>query len=451
MAGARTIEIKQLIDGLPFNRAQVGVMVLSSFVALLDGFDAQAISFVASAMARDLNVSVNTFGPIFGAGTLGMALGALALPVLCDRWGRRRLIIASVVMFGVFSLATVWAQSFSALFVLRLMTGIGVGAAVPCMVPLIAEYSPSRIASVVITTVTCSWPLGAVLGGAVSAKIIPIWGWKSVFVLGGVLPFVLAAFLLRYLPESTCFLAARGGDAKRIAATLLRIFPTADVSGDDRFVHSEPVLNGSPVKHLLIGGRGAMTLLLWVAFFMNFLVLFFIFNWLPPLLQQSDIPVEKAVLAAVTFNLGGIVGCLGLGALMAKFGQIIVVTLAYAIGAISVAVIGLFGAEIVPLMLAVFVAGVCLIGAQACGNALAASLYPTSIRSTAVGWAYGVGRIGSIVGPVTAGVLLTLGWGMSGLFWIAALPLLCASLAMLSLHAVSPKGAGDATLKPVAL
>ena len=231
--------------------------------------------------------------------------------------------------------------------------------------------------------------------------------------------------------------------------TLLRIFPTARVSADDRFIHSEVVLGGLPVKHLLSGGRSTMTLLLWVAFFMNFLVMFFIFNWLPPLLQQSNVPVEKAVLAAVLFNLGGIVGCVSLGMLMAKFGQFIVISLAYAIGTISVAAIGLFSVEVGLLMLAVLVAGFCLIGAQACGNALVASLYPTSIRATAVGWAYGIGRIGSIVGPVAAGILLMLGWGMSGLFWIAALPLLCASLAMLSLHTVSPKGAGEATLKPV--
>ena len=112
---SNTIDIKKLIDGLPFNRAQLGIMFLCSLVALLDGFDAQAISFVASAMARDLHVNVNTFGPIFGAGTLGMALGALGLPMLCDRWGRRRLIIASVVMFGIFSLATVWVESFTML------------------------------------------------------------------------------------------------------------------------------------------------------------------------------------------------------------------------------------------------------------------------------------------------------------------------------------------------
>ena len=131
MAASHAIDAKQLIDDLPFNRAQLGIMVLLSFVALLDGFDAQAISFVAAALARELNVSINTFGPIFGAGTLGMALGALTLPVLCDRWGRRWLIIASVTMFGIFSLATIWVHSFSMLFVLRLLTGIGVGRLFP--------------------------------------------------------------------------------------------------------------------------------------------------------------------------------------------------------------------------------------------------------------------------------------------------------------------------------
>lgn len=446
---SKPIHIKQLIDDSPFNRAQVGIMFLSSLVALLDGFDAQAISFVASAMALDLNVNVNTFGPIFGAGTLGMALGALGLPMLCDRWGRRRLIIASVVMFGIFSLATVWVESFSMLFVLRLLTGIGVGAAVPCMVPLIAEYSPSRIAGVVITSVTCSWPLGAVLGGAISAKIIPIWGWQSIFVLGGILPLILALFLLRYLPESVSFLAAQNSDSDRISSTLLRIFPKSRVTAKDRFVHSETVLTGSPVKHLLSDDRRMMTVLLWISFFMNFLVLFFIFNWLPPLLQQGNVPVKTAVFAAVTFNLGGIIGCIALGLLMAKFGKTIILTLAYVVGTFSVAGIGIFGGEIVSLMVVVFVAGFCLVGAQACGNALVAALYPTSIRSTALGWAYGIGRIGSIVGPVAAGILLTLGWSMSGLFWIAALPLVCASIAMLSLHVTRPKPAGKAALEPL--
>ena len=451
MAAARTIDVKQLIDGLPFTRAQVGIMVLSSLVALLDGFDTQSISFVASAIARSLNVPITSFGPIFGAGTFGMVLGALTLPLLCDCWGRRRLIIASVVLFGIFSLATIWVQSFSMLFVLRLLTGLGVGAAVPCMIPLISEYSPSRIVTQVITIVTCSWPLGAVLGGIICAKIIPIWGWQSVFVLAGVLPIVLAGFLLLYLPESIRFLAAQENDAGRIAVTLRRIYPTAAVSAEDRFTHSEVVLGGLPLKHLLSGGRIATTLLLWITFFMDFLVMFFIFNWLPPLLQQGNVPIDKAILATVLFNLGGIAGCLLLGVLMARLGQFIVVALAFAVGTVSVAAIGLFGAEVGPLMLAVFVAGFCLIGAQGCGNALAAMLYPTSIRSTAVGWAYGIGRIGSIIGPVAAGILLTLGWGMNSLFWIAALPLLVASLAMLSLHRVSPKDAGKVTLEPVAL
>jgi AAHS family 4-hydroxybenzoate transporter-like MFS transporter len=409
-------------------------MVLCSLVALLDGFDAQAISFVAAALAKEFNLNVVSFGPVFGAGTLGMTLGALTLPILGDRWGRRSLVIASVVMFGLLSLASVWVQSFQQLLLLRFLTGLGVGAAVPCMIPLISEYSPSRLSTITVTAVTCSWPLGAVLGGAVSALIIPIWGWKSVFILGGVLPLILAGVLVIYLPESLRFLAGRGGYDRDIALTLGRIFPDLSISSDDRFSHSEPALKGTPVGHLLSDGRATMTLLLWASFLMNFLVLFFIFNWLPPLLQQADIPVERAVLGAVLFNLGGVVGCVALGIAMSKFGNFIVVAAAYAVGTIGVVAIGMFSDSLGLILACVFIVGFCLVGAQACGNALVSSLYPTSIRSTAIGWAYGIGRIGSIIGPVAGGMLLTLGWGMSGLFWIAALPLLIASIAMFVLH-----------------
>lgn len=437
-----TIDVGQVIDQAPLGGFQMQVMALCGLVALLDGFDAQAISFVASELAQELGVEIARFGAVFGSGTLGMAIGALTLPPICDRFGRRRMIIACVALFGLFSLATAWVDSLPALITLRLLTGIGVGAAVPCLIPLISEYSPRRIASSVITIVTCSWPLGAVLGGAVSAGIIPVWGWRSVFVLGGLGPLLLTVVLWFRLPESIRFLVARGKDPARVAAMLARISPGLQVSAADRFAHHDVSLEGLPIKHLFKDGRASTTLLLWIPFFIDFLVMFFIFNWLPPLLRQASLPLETAVLGAVLFNLGGIFGCLSLGALMSRFGQFLVVGWAYGIGAASVAAIGLFGGSVPLLMLAISLAGFCLVGAQACGNVLAANLYPTSIRATAVGWAYGVGRIGSIVGPVVGGILLSSGWQMDRLFLIVALPLPLACLAIFLLSRLTPRSPG---------
>jgi MFS transporter, AAHS family, 4-hydroxybenzoate transporter len=432
MAG-KNINVADIIDQNPVSRFQVRVFVLCGLVVLLDGFDAQAIAFVAAPIARDLAIPISAFGAIFAAGTIGLSLGAFVLPPFADRYGRRYQIIIAVAIFGVFSLATAWANSFASLAALRFLTGIGVGAAVPNVVPLISEYSPRRMRAILITLVTVTWPLGAVLGGAISAKLIPAFGWPSVFYVGGLVPILLALLLLPTLPESIRFLATRSSTTDRIAGMLRRLTPRLQYSSGDRFVVWEEELRGFSVKHLFSGGRMAATTLLWVAFFMNFLLLFFVFNWLPPLMQQAGFSIQKAIVAAVVFNLGGIVGGIALGRLMDRFGNYFVVGLAYAFGAIFVAAIGFLDFSVPLLMLSILLAGFCSVGTQVCGNALAAGLYPTSIRSTGVGWAYGVGRIGSIFGPLLGGLLLGLHWDARSLFLISAAPLVCATIAIVLL------------------
>jgi AAHS family 4-hydroxybenzoate transporter-like MFS transporter len=441
---SRTIDVAEIIDMAPLSRFQIRIFVLCGLVALLDGFDAQAIAFVASALADNFKLPVTAFGPIFGAGTLGLALGAFVLPPLADRFGRRYQIVLATLIFGVFSLATVWVNSYAALAVLRFLTGIGVGAAVPNLVPLASEYAPKRMRAMLITLVTASWPLGAVVGGAISAKMIPAFGWQAVFYLSGIVPLVLVVVLLAALPESIRFMINRGAKPDRIAAMMHRIAPSLQFSAADRFVLLEESLHGFSIKHLFSDGRAAVTMLLWVPFFMNFLVLFFIFNWLPPLMQQAGLPIERAILATVVFNLGGIVGGIAMGRLMDKVGNFVVLGLAYAFAALFVGSIGLVGFSIPLLMLTVLLAGSCTVGTQMCGNALAASLYPTAVRATGVGWAYGVGRLGSIVGPILGGVLLTLHWSMQNLFLMAAIPLIFATAAIILLGRTNHESSFDA-------
>jgi AAHS family 4-hydroxybenzoate transporter-like MFS transporter len=430
---ARTVNVADAVDASRIGGFQVRCFVLCALVALLDGFDAQAIGFVASALAAKFSMPVAAFGPIFAAGTLGLALGALILPPFADRFGRKSQIVLATFLFGVFSLATTWVDSFGALALLRFLTGLGVGAAVPNLVPLTAEYAPKRMRALLITVVTASWPMGAVLGGLISSKMIPAYGWESVFYLGGIVPLVLVVLLIALLPESIRFLVNHRASPEKIAGILRRIAPREPYSSQDTFTLPEENLTGFSVKHLLSADRAGVTILLWVSFFMNFLVLFFTFNWLPPLMQQAGLPIERAIIAVVLFNLGGIVGGIVLGRLMDKWGNYRVVGTAYAFGALFVGAIGFLGFSLPLLMAAIALGGFCCVGTQVCGNALAASLYPTAIRSTGVGWAYGIGRIGSIIGPVLGGVLLTWQWGMRDLFLTAAVPLACAAIAILFL------------------
>jgi len=430
---SRTIEVAEVIDNRPVGGFQIRIFILCAVVVMLDGFDAQAIAFVAGPIARQFGMPVTSFGPIFGAGTLGLALGALVLPPFADRFGRRNLIILATLIFGVFSLATVWVNSFGGLALMRFLTGIGVGAAVPNVVPLTSEYSPKRIRAWLITLVTVTWPLGAVLGGLISSKLVPVYGWQSVFYLGGITPLVMVVILLLWLPESIRFMVSRKADAKRTAAMLRHIAPNLEYSPGDRFVLAEESLGGFSVRHLFTSGRAAVTVLLWTAFFMNFLLLFFIFNWLPTLMQQAGMPIDRAIIATVLFNLGGIVGGILLGRLMDKYGNYLVLGIAYAFGTVFVGAIGFLGGQIPLLLTVTTLAGFCTVGTQAASNALAASLYPTTVRSTGVGWAYGIGRIGSIVGPVVGGIFLTLHWGMRDLFLVAAIPLVCTTIVIVLL------------------
>ena len=195
------------------------------------------------------------------------------------------------------------------------------------------------------------------------------------------------------------------------------------------------------MKHLFTESRATATVLLWVVFFINFIFLFFMFNWLPSLVRQAGHPLGTAILATVGFNVGGVVGGIIMGLLMDRIGQFRVLGIAYALSALFVGSIGFLGSSLSYILPAVVLAGFCSLGAQVCGNALAASLYPTMMRSSGVGWAYGVGRLGSIVGPVVGGMLLSLGWTLGSLFLVASVLLIGATAALILLSQVAPKKA----------
>jgi MFS transporter, AAHS family, 4-hydroxybenzoate transporter len=430
---ATTIDVSEAIDQRPLSGFQVRIIVLCVLVAIIDGFDAQAIAFVAPLVAKDFNIPISSFGPIFGAGTLGLTLGALALPPLADRFGRKALTVLACIIFGILSLATVWAETYGQLALIRFFTGVGVGAATPNVVALALEYAPKRMRALLVTVVTGGFPLGAVLGGTISAQMIPVLGWHSVFYLGGVTPLILAVILIAQLPESIRFLVNRGTRPAVVADYLGRIAKDLNPPTDALFVVPEVKLCGFPVRHLLADGRASMTLLLWTAFFLNLLLLFFMYNWLPPMMQQAGLPIQRAIIATVVFNLGGFVGGIVLGLLMDRGNPHVVLAGAYVLGAICIASLGFLNFSIPLLMTAIALGGFCAVGGQTAANALAANSYPTAIRATGVGWALGIGRIGSILGPVIGGLALSFQLGPRDIFLCAAVPALGAAWAILAL------------------
>jgi MFS transporter, AAHS family, 4-hydroxybenzoate transporter len=428
-------DVSAIIDRSRLSALQSRAILLCAMVAILDGFDTQAIAFVAPVIAHELNVDSTAFGMVFGSGLLGSMIGALILGPAADRFGRKPVIILSTLVFGAFAAVTSLSTSLSDLMLYRFLTGLGLGGAMPNIIAITAEYAPRRQRATLVTLMFCGFPLGAVLGGGVTAHLIAAYGWHAVFYVGGTLPLALLPLLWFGLPESISFLAARRDRHQNSSRELLRIVRRVDPGGqyadDCRWLVNEERLKGSPIKALFLDGRAIGTLLLWAVYFSNLLILYFLINWLPAVLQRAGLPIERAIIATVALNAGGIVGGLLLGRLVDKRQPYGVLTVAYACAAVLVAAMGaLESGSVFVLMSAIVAAGFFVIGTQYCMNVLAANFYPTGLRSTGVGWALGIGRIGSIVGPVLGGLLLSLGWQFNTLFMVIAVPAAISSLAV---------------------
>jgi AAHS family 4-hydroxybenzoate transporter-like MFS transporter len=292
----------------------------------------------------------------------------------------------------------------------------------------------------------CGFSVGAALGGMLAAGLIPYYGWRSVFIVGGVAPLIMVPILVFKLPESVRFLALHGNAPARVAELLGQINPTATFASGTHFVIQETHLAGLPVSHLFRERRTATTLLLWVVFFMSLLDLYFLSNWLPTVLNDLGASVSEAVVIGSMLQVGGVVGTFALGSLIDRF-SFRALALVYFGAVFAVGAIGQLSHSAVLVTIAIFAAGFCIVGGQIAANALAAAFYPTSVKATGVGWALGIGRIGSIVGPVVGGVLLGQKWSAAAVFMAAAVAALCAALAAFALSRLadgnSGKGAVD--------
>ncbi|MGY3235657.1 AAHS family 4-hydroxybenzoate transporter-like MFS transporter [Bradyrhizobium sp. USDA 4448] len=438
MTAANIVDVTEVIEQARFGRLQLLILVLCAWIALLDGFDTQAIAYVAPVIAEQWGIAMAGFGPIFGAGLAGLAVGAFVLSPAADRFGRKSVILLSVLLFGIFAAVTARATTLNELLVYRFLTGLGLGGAMPNIVALTSEYAPKRMRALLIAIMFCGFPLGSTIGGVISAPLIGAFGWQAVFVVGGVLPLLTVIVLFAWLPESIRYLVTRDVADSRIAELLARLDPAISPAAASRYVVPGSRASGFPVTKLLAEGRASMTVLLWVAFFMNLLVMYFLVNWMPSLLKASGLPLTVAILSTAVLNAGGVVGAIVLGRFVDRLDPYLVLGGAYLASALFIAGIAFGSGHVWTLMVSTFLAGFGVVGAQIGMNALAAGLYPTEIRSTGVGWALGVGRIGSIIGPVAGGVLLGFGWTAQSVVLTAAVPALLAGLAVLALRRREP-------------
>jgi len=438
----RAPTVSELIDQRPMGRYQIWTMALCGTVIVLDGFDTQSIGFLAPSMAESLHIPIQNFGPIFVFALIGLMISSMSSGPIADRWGRKWPIVSCTLIFGLFAMLTARCTTIDQLLACRFLTGLGLGGALSNSVALMSEYAPKRLLAVIVSMMFCGMPAGAVLATRVSAVMLPRWGWQSVFYAGGVLPLTLTLLLIAILPESVRYLEVSGANQQKISRILARISPELAEAPISRSPHQDQRRN-APVVSLFTEGRAAGTILLWIPYFMNLLMLYFVVFWLPALLRQTGKPVSAGATAVMLFSVGGIAGSFVEGGLMNRWGAFTVLLTEFLCTTLLIASLA-YSTSFALMMTITFILGVFVQGAQGGLSAVAATFYPISIRSTGIGWCLGVGRIGSIVGPLLGGLMLKLDWSPREILLAGSIPALCAAAAtFLSLRLRSNLGTGQ--------
>jgi AAHS family 4-hydroxybenzoate transporter-like MFS transporter len=437
------VNVVDIVDRSRLHPIQILVLVLCGLCMVMDGFDVQAMSYVAPALIKEWGVPKPSLGPVFSAGLFGVMLGSLIFSVIADKIGRRPVLIGAMLFLAVSVFATAYATSLNGLLVLRLISGLAMGAIIPNAMALSGEFSPIRSRVTLMMIVSSGFIIGGAVGGFLAAALIPAFGWPSVFYAGAVAPLVAAVILILAMPESMQFQVLRHKNLDQVRALLNRIAPQAGINADTEFVTPDRPRVGMPVFNLFRDGLAFGTILLWIVNFMNLLCVFFLANWLPVVMNGAGHTAQEAVLAGTMMWVGGVIGNLLLGWLVDRRGFGPVLSLTFAIAAAAVATIGQVAGSLTSVFIVIGIAGFCVLGAQSGLNALSPTYYPVSVRSTGTGWASGIGRFGSVIGPMLGAQLMSLEWSTVQLFQAAAIPAGIAVVAMLIFWRVAPLPAAN--------
>ncbi len=428
-------ELHESIENGPLTAIQITVVVVCWLINMLDGFDVLAISYSAPAITQDWALSPELLGGVFSAGLLGMALGAMFIGPYCDRIGRRRIVLICLVVIGVAMTATAWARSVPELMALRTLTGLGIGGLFASLTALVAEYSPNRHRNLLIGFLHGGFPVGALLGGVLATWLIPVFGWRSVFLAGGVVTALMAPVAVFLLPESPQFLLEKqpAGALTKLNRILRRLGQTP-LEQLPPLTQVASEASTTAVKMLFSPALRTWTALLWLAFFCCLFSVYFLLSWTPKIMIDAGLPLNKAIYAGAIINVGGAVGMLLLGHLSASRGLRPLIVGFLIVGtACMIAFPHIHAANALLVLAAVM--GFFVLGGYIGLFSVAARLYPTRIRAAGIGWAAGVGRFGAICGPYVGGILIGFGWSMPKYYIVLAMPLLLGAAGMWLLRA----------------
>jgi AAHS family 4-hydroxybenzoate transporter-like MFS transporter len=425
MAEAALSATESAIENQRIGGLQLRVAALCALVQICDGYDVNSIGVSVPSLTHAWNLPGPVFTQAFLWSSIGIMVGALSAGPLGDRVGRKPLLLASLTIFGLASLLSAFAGSLFVLSVLRFFTGMGIGGAFPGAATLTGDYAPHRLRATMIMATFTGAPIGGFLCGQLAGFLLPRFGWPSVFLVGGIVPLLMVPALALWLPESPRFLAAKGRLSPREAALLQRL----DITPGQAAAQGVDLAQANPIKMLFGQGYALQTVLLWVVFFCSLMNLFLFGYWLPEVLHLIGMTPAEAARASSFRELGAIFAVLYLGLLIDRTGPERALALHYAIGAMFIAVVSLFALPYLILVAVIFMCGMTIIGSQTGANAACGKLYPARMRTSGLGWALGIGRLGGIAAPVLGGYLLSLGMPPTQIFLSACLFAVIAAVA----------------------
>lgn len=437
---------RRLIDDSRLSALQWTVIVLCFLIMFLDGLDTVLIGFLAPYIGKEWHLTKDAMTPAFSAGVVGLMVAGCLAGILADRIGRRPLLLTAVLLFGVGNAATAYCDSLSMLVVLRFLTGLGLGAAMPCAVALVSEYAPARRRALIVTSMYCGYTLGGAAAGALTPLIAPAHGWRALFLFGAILPLALLPVLWRAMPESIAFLAERRRDPGRVASLLARI-TGRPVDPSSLALGSAQPVSTNPLGMIVSPAYRLHTSLLWLANGSGLLITFTLINWLPSFLAFKQVAGPTAAFSAACFQAGGAVGALLIGWLMDRFeGAKVVVTVYLGAALLSLLWAGALENGGAVLLLMGLAAGVVVMGGQTGMQVLATTVYPVAARATGLSWMQSVGRLGGILGISLAGMGIARDVDPVTLLQALAVPALLACAALACLRARLPQRRGPAVL-----
>jgi MFS transporter, AAHS family, 4-hydroxybenzoate transporter len=434
MAQAPVVQVSHLLDERGISAFHIKLIIWSVLIALFDGYDIAAIALAAPELVKAWGVNRAQLGPVLSASLVGILFGSMLFGWIGDRYGRKTALIGSLLLFGVFTWGGAHATNLTQMFWLRFIAGLGIGGVIPNMIAINIESAPRRSRGTLGLIATGLVPLGGALPGFVAAALVPRYGWQILFLIGGIAPIVIAVCAYFWMPESIKYMSIHEGHRAQLTRVIERLAPGYRVPQGARFViEDEKQFPSSNPKYLFREGLALITPLLWLLFALNLMGYFFLLSWTPTLLTAAKLPPATAALTSASLQVGGTIGSLLLIHWLNRY-QFLAISILFIVAVPVVGAIGHVGISATQgaLLAASFAAGFCVLGIQSGINVCGALVYPTSLRANGSGWELGIGRLGSIVGPLVGGLFVTL--PVDKLYMWSALPFALGAVICFAIH-----------------